>query len=140
MKLYFMIGLPTETEEDLKAIVELSNKIIKEGKQVNPRAKITVNVSTFVPKKNTPFENEKMIGLEEIKKKQDFLKHDLKHRSIDLKWHAPEMSVVEGLLSAGNESTGRVIEKVFEQGAKFENWREHFDYSRWEKAIAENKS
>jgi len=138
VKLYFMIGLPTETEEDLKGIVELAYKIIKEGKQANPRAKITVNVSTFVPKKNTPLGDGKMIGLEEIRKKQAYLKQNLRHRGIDLKWHDPEMSAVEGLLSRGDESTGKIIEHVCELGAKFDNWSEHFDYSRWEKAIAEN--
>lgn len=139
VKLYFMIGLPTETEEDLKGIVDLASKIMKEGKQANPRAKITVNVSTFVPKKNTPLEGEKMISIDEIKRKQDYLKNNIRQRGIDLKWHDPEMSVIEGVLSSGDEKTGGVIEKVFEQGGKFDNWSEHFDYSKWEKALAENK-
>ncbi|MCX5749469.1 MAG: TIGR03960 family B12-binding radical SAM protein [Candidatus Saganbacteria bacterium] len=140
VKLYFMIGLPTETEEDIKAIVELSNKIIGEGKRANPRARITVNASTFVPKKNTPFENEKMISLEETRRKQDYLKHNLKHRGIELKWHSPEMSSIEGLLSAGDEKTGQVIKKAFDLGCRFDNWTEYFDFSKWEKALAENKN
>jgi radical SAM superfamily enzyme YgiQ (UPF0313 family) len=140
VKLYFMIGLPTETEEDVEGIVGLSYKIIKEAKTVSPRAKITVNVSTFIPKKGSAFENEKMISLEETVKKQEYLKSNLKHKSIEFKWHDPHMSQIEGLFAAGGKEAGKVLLKAFELGCRFDNWSEHFDHSKWEKAIAENKS
>ncbi|MFA5097637.1 MAG: TIGR03960 family B12-binding radical SAM protein [Candidatus Margulisiibacteriota bacterium] len=143
VKLYFMIGLPTETEEDLAGIVALSNRIIKEGKTVNPRAKITVNVSTFIPKKNTPFENEKMISLDKIQKKQNYLKQNLRHKSIELRWHKAEMSVIEGLFSSLEAGRGLPMAKIlldaFEAGCRFDNWTEHFDYCKWEVAIAAHK-
>jgi radical SAM superfamily enzyme YgiQ (UPF0313 family) len=140
VKLYFMIGLPTETEEDVEGIVGLSYKIIKEAKTVSPRAKITVNVSTFIPKKGSAFENEKMISLEETVKKQEYLKNNLKHKSIEFKWHDPHMSQIEGLFAAGGNETGKILLKAYELGCRFDNWSEHFDHSKWEKAIAENKS
>ncbi len=143
VKLYFMIGLPTETEEDLAGIVDLSYRIIKEGKTSNPRAKITVNVSTFIPKKNTLFENEKMISLNEILKKQNFLKQNLRHKSIELRWHKAEMSVIEGLFSSIEAGKGlplsRILLDAFESGCKFDNWTEHFDHLKWEAAIAAHK-
>ncbi|MFA5104025.1 MAG: TIGR03960 family B12-binding radical SAM protein [Candidatus Margulisiibacteriota bacterium] len=138
IKLYFMIGLPTETDEDIKGIVDLAYLLIKEAKAITSRAKIIVNVSTFIPKKNTPFENEKMIGLDEIKRKQDYLKNNLRHKSIELKWHDSGMSTIEGLLSMGGKEAGKVLLKAFESGCRFDNWAEYFDYSKWEKAIAEN--
>lgn len=138
IKLYFMIGLPTETDEDINGIVDLAYLLIKEAKAMTSRAKITVNVSTFIPKKNTPFEDEKMIGLEEIKRKQDYLKANLRHKSIDLKWHDRGMSTIEGLLSTGGKEAGKVLFKAFEAGCRFDNWAEYFDCSKWEKAIAEN--
>lgn len=139
VKLYFMIGLPTETEEDIKGIVDLAYKIIKEGKSVNPRAKITVNISTFIPKRNTPFEDEKMIGLNEILDKQNYLKQNLRHKSIALRWHDAGMSIVEGLFSQGGKEAGKILLKAYELGCRFDNWDEYFDHSKWERAIAENK-
>ena len=138
IKLYFMIGLPTEAGEDIEGIVDLSYKIIKEAKTINSRSKITVNVSTFIPKKNTPFENEEMISLEETLKKQDYLKQNLKHKSIDLKWHDPGMSQIEGLFSRGGREAGKILLKAFELGCRFDNWSEYFDFSKWEAAIAAN--
>ncbi len=139
IKLYFMIGLPTETEEDIAAIVELSNKILRGGKAVNPRARVTVNVSTFIPKKNTPLENEKMITFKEISEKQGYLKNNLKRNGgMELKWHKPEMSIVEGIFACGEKNTGKILLDAFEMGCRFDNWDEYFDWTKWEKAIAEN--
>lgn len=135
LKLYFMIGLPTETDDDINGIVDLAYKIIKEGKKANPRAKITVNVATFIPKKNTPFEDEPMIGLEEIKRKQAILKQGLRHKSIELRWHEPQMSLIEGMFSTGGEELAPVLEKALELGCKFDNWVEYFDHSKWKEAI-----
>ena len=138
IKLYFMIGLPTETDEDINGIVDLAYTLIKEARTISSRAKIVVNVSTFIPKKNTPFETEKMIDLETIKKKQDRLKENLRHKSIELKWHDRGMSTIEGLLSTGGRETGKILLKAFRSGCKFDNWAEHFDFSKWEAAIAES--
>lgn len=136
IKLYFMIGLPTETDDDIKGIADLAYTLIKEARSISTRAKIVVNVSTFIPKKNTPFENEKMIDLEAIKKKQEYLKENLRHKSMELKWHDRGMSTIEGLLSTGTKETGKILLRAFRSGCKFDNWAEHFDFSRWEAAIA----
>ncbi len=138
-KLYFMIGLPTETDEDIEGIASLAEKILKEAKSVNPRARITVNVSTFIPKKETPFENEKMIGLDEIRRRQDILKRAIKNRNIDLKWHDAEMSLIEGAFSTGGQELCAVLESAVNMGARFDNWAEHFKYEIWEKSFGENK-
>jgi radical SAM superfamily enzyme YgiQ (UPF0313 family) len=139
IKLYFMIGLPGETQDDLEGIVDLAYKIIKEAKSSNPRSKITVNVSTFIPKKGTAFEDEKMISLEETLQKQQYLKDSLKHRSIDLKWHDPVMSQIEGIFAAGGKEAGQILLQAYELGCRFDNWSEYFDRSKWEAAIAAHK-
>jgi len=136
IKLYFMIGLPTETQDDLEGIVDLAYKIIKEAKSSNPRSKITVNVSTFIPKKGTAFENEKMISLKETLQKQQFLKDTLKHRSIDLKWHDPMMSQIEGVFATGGKEAGKILLRAYELGCRFDNWSEYFNREKWETAIA----
>ncbi len=138
IKLYFMIGLPTETQEDIEGIVDLAYKIIKEAKSSNPRSKITVNVSTFIPKKGTAFENEKMISLEETRQKQQYLKTNLKHKSIELKWHDPHMSQIEGVFATGGKEAGEILLRAYELGCRFDNWSEHFDNSKWETAIAKS--
>ena len=142
LKLYFMIGLPTETDEDLQGIVDLANKIMDEvraGGRLPQRFKLTINISTFIPKKNTPFGDRDMIALDEIRKKQNYLKQNLSRRSIELRWHTPEMSVIEGLFSQGGKEAGAVLQKAFDLGCRFDNWEELFDYSKWEAAIAQDK-
>ncbi|MEK7376031.1 MAG: radical SAM protein, partial [Candidatus Margulisiibacteriota bacterium] len=142
LKLYFMIGLPTETDEDLQGIVALAHKILEEVRacgRMPQRVKLTVNISTFVPKKNTPFGNEKMISYEEIMRKQEYLKQNLKHKSIELKWHDAHMSVIEGLLSQGDSKTGSILLSAFRSGCRFDNWTEFLDWKKWEAAIAQDQ-
>lgn len=138
IKLYFMIGLPTETQKDIEDIVTLSNKIVESIKPINKKAKIVVNVSTFVPKKGTAFENEKMISLEETLEKQNYLKDNLRDRSIELKWHDPFMSQIEGLFATGGLETQKILLNAYQLGCKFDNWVEHFDKDKWRQAIAQS--
>ncbi|MBU0687831.1 MAG: radical SAM protein [Candidatus Margulisbacteria bacterium] len=136
LKLYFMLGLPTETEEDVKAICELSQKILKIGREVNKRTKVTVNLSTFVPKPHTPFQWEKQITLEETLVKQNLIKHTLKKgKGIDLRWHQAELSYLEGLLARGDEQSADLIEAAWKAGARFDAWGDQFKYEPWQKAI-----
>jgi radical SAM family uncharacterized protein len=137
IKLYFMIGLPTETEEDLLGICDLSRKILAVGKQITPRARITVNLSTFIPKPHTPLERERQITIEETLQKQQFLKNNLKTRGIELRWHQAEASFLEGVFSRGDKKLGKVIEKAWELGARLDAWSEHFKFDRWLKAFEE---
>ncbi|MDD5593747.1 MAG: radical SAM protein, partial [Candidatus Margulisbacteria bacterium] len=138
IKLYFMIGLPTETEEDLLAICELANKIIGIGKQHSRRARITVNLSTFIPKPHTPLQWERQITIEETLAKQKFIKQNVKNRNIEIKWHHAEASFLEGVFSRGDRKLSAVIEKAWQLGARFDAWSEHFKFDLWLTAFAKS--
>ena len=135
IKLYFMIGLPTETEEDLEAIVELVRRL-QRVRVPNVRSKnITVSVSTFVPKAHTPFQWSPQISVDESRDKIDMLRRRLKGRGLRFKWQNPEMSLVEGLWARGDRRLSRLLVKAYEMGCCFDGWSEQFQYSRWLKAI-----
>jgi len=137
IKLYFMIGLPTETEEDLLGICNLAKKIMEIGRQFGKRCRITVNLSTFIPKPHTPFQWEKQIGIEETIEKQRFIKANLKMRGVEIRWHQAEASFLEGVFSRGDRKLSKVIEKAWELGARFDAWSEHFKFDLWQRAFAE---
>lgn len=139
IKLYFMIGLPTETNEDIKELIALTYEILKEAQYINKRAKITLNISTFAPKKGTLFENEEMITLKEIIDKQDFIKNNIRNKKIEIRWHDPMMSRIEGIFSAGGEKTGKILYDAFLSGCRFDNWHEFFNFKKWEEILAAHK-
>jgi len=125
LKLYFMIGLPTETEADVKAIAELVNKTLKVAEAAlgkkSRQLKIAVSVSTFIPKPHTPFQWCGQNSLAEIKAKQRLLKSLLTDKRLEFKWHEAEMSVVEAALAKGHQQTAKAVERAFVLGAKFVN-------------------
>ncbi len=139
IKLYFMLGLPYETDEDILGIARLAEKVLQvyyevhEGKKCR-RPEITVSVSTFVPKPFTPFQWCGQNTIEEIKRKQELLKHALDRR-IRFSWHTPETSVLEGALSRGDRRIGQVIYQVWKDGGTFDAWDEYMDYGRWLQAF-----
>ena len=137
IKLYFMLGLPTETEEDLVGICELARKILAIGKGYSRRARITVNLATFIPKPHTPFQWERQISIEETLEKQRFIKNNLKARGIEVRWHQAEASFLEGIFSRGDRKLAKVIEKAWELGARLDAWSEHFKFDLWQRAFAE---
>ena len=130
VKLYFMIGLPTETEEDLRAIAELARRVRRAGKGIA----VTVSVSTFVPKPHTPFQWERQIDLSETKEKLTLLKKLVRGRGLSLKWHLPEQSFLEGVLSRGDRRLSALILRAFREGARLDGWSEEFRLSRWQNA------
>lgn len=142
IKLYFMIGLPTETYEDLDGIVDVANKIVDLYYAI-PKAErakgltVTVSTSTFVPKPFTALQWCGQDNYEEIKKKQDYLKSKLTNRAIKYNWHEPETSVVEAILAKGDRRLNKVIYNVWKNGGKFDSWGEFFSYDRWMKALEE---
>ena len=138
LKLYFMIGLPTETEEDLEGIVDLTKRILGIGKKYSRRAHVTAGVSTFIPKPHTPFQWEKMITLDQIKEKQKFLKANLRGKGLEMRWHEAESSVLEGVFSRGDKRLSKVIYKAWELGARLDAWSEHFHFDIWQKAFDES--
>lgn len=126
VKLYFMIGLPGETEEDLSQIKELVKNI---------PAQKTISVSYFVPKPHTDFETESMVDMESLKQKQEFLCRALKVKGVDLKWHDINMSFLEAVLSRGDRRASAVILRAYELGARFDSWKEGFNSQIWQKAF-----
>lgn len=138
VKLYFMIGLPTETIDDLDGIALLAGLVLKKGEEIGVkrnRLKVTVSVSSFVPKSHTPFQWEPQNTIEEIRNKQFYLRSLLKDRRITLKWHDPEVSFLEGVLARGDRRLSDVIERAWKLGSRFDGWSECFDYQRWDKAF-----
>ncbi len=135
LKLYFMIGLPTETLEDVEAIVPLANKAMDIGRRYRRDVTITVSVSTFVPKPHTPFQWVRQISLKETIERQDILKNRLRRRGIELKWHNPQLSILEGVFSRGDRGLSPVIVEAWKNGARFDAWDESFKFAAWQRAF-----
>jgi radical SAM family uncharacterized protein/radical SAM-linked protein len=135
IKLYFMIGLPTETEVDLDAIVALVRRLRKIGALRTGRKDIAVSVSTFIPKAHTPFQWCPQLSLTETREKVRWLRSKLKGRGIRFKWQTPEMSILEGLWARGDRQLGRLLVKAYEMGCRFDGWSDRFEYTRWQRAM-----
>lgn len=135
IKLYFMIGLPTETMDDIAAIVELARRVKSEGRSCGG-GEVNVSVSSFVPKAHTPFQWEEQISYEEILTKQEFLRDELKKRKLKFKWHDAPLSVIEGTFARGDRRLGAVLLEAVRLGCRFDSWGDHFNFSKWQKAFA----
>ncbi|HEY71343.1 MAG TPA: TIGR03960 family B12-binding radical SAM protein [Anaerolineae bacterium] len=137
IKLYFMIGHPTETLEDVQAVVELSQAILAQGKAaIGRRARVNISVGTFVPKAHTPFQWVPCDSMEQIEAKHAILRQGLRGRNLKLNWTDPKMTMLEAWLSRGDRRMGALIFQAWKQGAKFDAWQEHFDPDAWEQAFA----
>jgi radical SAM family uncharacterized protein/radical SAM-linked protein len=135
IKLYFMIGLPTETEADLDAIIALVRRLQRgQGKKGRNR-RINVSVSTFIPKAHTPFQWSSQMSLDESREKIRMLRTNLRGRDLRFKWQNPEMSLLEGLWARGDRSLSGLLVKAYEMGCRFDGWSDHFEYRRWNEAI-----
>jgi radical SAM superfamily enzyme YgiQ (UPF0313 family) len=141
VKLYFMCGLPTETDEDVLQIAELAKKVIETGRQASGRRDIrcTVSIGGFVPKPHTPFQWAAQLGAEEtdarLAKLREAIRSDRRYgSSIGFRYHDGQPGVVEGLLSRGDRRVGKVIEAVWRDGGRFDGWSEHFSFERWMRA------
>jgi radical SAM family uncharacterized protein len=136
IKLYFMIGHPEETLEDVLAISDLCKMVLKEGEKVIGRkAKVTAGVSTFVPKPHTPFQWSPTDTPEQIRAKQDLLRRELRGPGLKLNWNGPDETMLEAVLSRGDRRTAEVVYQAWKLGAKFDAWHEHFDYNLWLEAF-----
>ncbi|GAA3974297.1 TIGR03960 family B12-binding radical SAM protein [Actinomadura viridis] len=147
VKLYFMCGLPTEEDEDVLAIADMAKRVIQAGRDATGRRDIrcTVSIGGFVPKPHTPFQWAAQCDHETVDRRlralRDALRRDKEYgRSIGLRYHDGQPSIVEGLLSRGDRRVGRIIRAVWEDGGRFDGWSEHFSYERWtacaDKALA----
>jgi len=135
IKLYFMIGLPTETMDDIAAIVDLARRVKSEGRGCGG-GEVNVSVSSFVPKAHTPFQWEEQISYEEILSKQEFLRSELKKRKLKFKWHDAPLTVIEGVFARGDRRLGAVLQEAVKLGCRFDSWGDHFSFSKWLKAFA----
>jgi radical SAM family uncharacterized protein len=143
VKLYFMCGLPTETDEDVLQIAELAKRVIETGRRVSGRRDIrcTVSIGGFVPKPHTPFQWVGQLGAEatdaRLAKLREAIRADRRYASaIGFRYHDGEPGIVEGLLSRGDRRVGRVVEAVWRDGGRFDGWSEHFSYERWMRCAA----
>ncbi|MCC6796228.1 MAG: TIGR03960 family B12-binding radical SAM protein [Candidatus Hydrogenedentes bacterium] len=136
VKTYFMIGLPTERDEDVEAIVDLCIRTLKLGRTFNSKAKVNTGVSTFVPKPFTPFQWAEQITLEEAYRRQGILERGFKNNAaIKFGRHEPETTFIEGLLTRADRRGGDLLEAAWRNGARLESWSEHLNIDAWYKAI-----
>jgi radical SAM family uncharacterized protein/radical SAM-linked protein len=137
IKLYFMMGLPTERAEDLEALVALTMKVWREAATHKPRRRLHVSVSTFVPKPHTPFQWEAQLSLAEIEKNLAFFKKSLRKKGLHFKWHKPWQSVLEGVFSRGDRRLGEVLLRGQQLGCRFDGWSDQLRVDLWQQAFAE---
>jgi radical SAM family uncharacterized protein/radical SAM-linked protein len=135
IKLYFMIGLPTETRDDVIAIAELARRVAAQGPRGSKRGhRVTVSVGTFVPKPHTPFQWERQLTVEESRERLELLRSRLRGRAVQLKWHDPEQSFLEGVFSRGDRRLGRVLHRAWRYGARLDAWSDHAQPDLYRKA------
>ncbi len=137
IKLYFLIGLPTELDEDVLGIARLGAHCVEIGRRYNKSVTVVASVGGFVPKAHTPFQWFGMDTVAELERKVALLRREAKTaRGLTIRWHEPSASVAEGLASRGDRRMGAVIERVWRAGGTFQEWSERFDLSLWESALA----
>ncbi len=138
IKLYFMVGLPTETMEDVQGIVDLAAKVKEIGRRYHRgRARVRVSTSTFIPKPHTPFQWARQNTAEELAPKHELLRTGCKRAGLELSWEDPEHSLLEAVVSRGDRRLGRAIRRAWELGCRFDAWHEQMDWGRWQQAFQE---
>ena len=138
LKLYFMIGLPTEEDADVQGIADTGKDMLDIGrKECGRKSEVTVSVSTHVPKPHTPFQWCAQDSIEEVKRKQNLLRSQLHQRGMKLKMHDRGVSWVEGVMSRGDRRVGDAVEMAWKRGARFDSWSECFDLRRWGEVFQE---
>ena len=149
VKLYFMLGLPTETEDDMKAIAELSEEVAKKYYEIpkserNGKVMVTASSSFFIPKPFTPLQWAPMCSKDEFQRRayvvNDRMKEMLNKKSLKYNYHDPDVSIIEGLLARGDRKISKVIMKVYEKGGIYDAWGEYFNYDRWLEALEETNT
>ena len=139
IKLYFMLGLPTETDEDVLGIAELANQVLHTWRMYATNkargVRITVSTSCFVPKPHSPFQWERQVTMDEYKRKVNLLRENIKAKNVTYNWHDPDTSFVEAVLSRGDRRVADVIEEVWRRGGKLEAWGDYFSFERWMSAM-----
>jgi len=144
VKLYFMCGLPTETDDDVMQIADMAKRVIATGREAAGRKDIrcTISIGAFVPKPHTPFQWAAQLDHETVDARLKALKATVMNdknygKSIGIRYHDGRPSIIEGLLSRGDRRVGAVIRRVWEDGGRFDGWSEHFSFERWERCADE---
>ena len=141
IKLYFMLGLPTETDEDVVGIAELADRVLHAWRQYSPHkqrgVRITVSTSCFIPKPYSPFQWEPQVTMDEYRRRVNLLRESIRARNVQYNWHDADTSFIEAALSRGDRRVGEVIEAAFRRGARLEAWSDYFDFRRWLAAFAD---
>ncbi|MCL2424738.1 MAG: TIGR03960 family B12-binding radical SAM protein [Oscillospiraceae bacterium] len=141
VKLYFMLGLPTETDEDVTAIADLAHTVLQTWRDFTNNKKrgvrITVSTSCFIPKPHTPFQREAQIPIDEYSRRVELLRSSIRAKSITYNWHSPQQGYIEAALSRGDRQLGNVVEAVWKMGARMDSWSDHFSYEKWIAAFDE---
>ncbi len=145
MKLYFMIGLPTETDDDLLGIAKMANDAYEVMKAATPpdqrgSLRLGISVNVFVPKAQTPFQWDGQISADEASRRVGLIRQNLKYRAITLSYHAPKTSLVEAVMSRGGRNVADIVEGAWKRGARFDAWTELFDEGAWAAAFEESPS
>ncbi|MEW5976601.1 MAG: TIGR03960 family B12-binding radical SAM protein [Acidobacteriota bacterium] len=135
IKLYFMIGLPTETDADIRETVDLIREVGRIGRKFKGQKNVNASIGTFVPKSFTPFQWDRFEKLEVIKDRLEYLKATVRWPFARLKWHSPEECLIEAVLSRGDRQVGRAIRAAYELGCRFDGWDEMFNFERWQEAF-----
>lgn len=142
VKLYFMLGLPTETDADIAGMGSLVARVLGIAREVTPPGergsiRVGVSVSTFIPKAHTPFQWEAQLPLGEVRRRQGLLRASMPRKGVDLSWHDPEVSFLEGILARGGRDLAAVVEGAWRRGARFDAWSDEFRLDRWVDALEE---
>ncbi len=136
LKLYFMIGLPTETEEDVVEIARFVNNILHAAVRANRRASLNISISTYVPKAHTPFQWERQLSIDEVKQRQDLLRDRIgRNRRLSVSYHSPQVTYLEGVFARGDRRLGAVLRSAHELGCKMDGWTELFNFDAWMEAF-----
>ncbi|MFH0871418.1 MAG: TIGR03960 family B12-binding radical SAM protein [bacterium] len=140
MKLYFMIGLPTEKEEDLLEIARLAREAVRAGKRERGKGnfRLTVSISSFIPKPHTPFQWAGQAPIDELKEKHRLLREQVRGHSLELKWQLPEMSFLEAVFSRGDRALGQALLRAHSLGCRFDGWTDQLRYGLWQAVFSDS--
>ncbi len=137
VKLYFMMGLPTEMDEDLAGIHEICNRAVSIARKHKRRGDINVSLAGFVPKAHTPFQWEAQLDRHTLRERGRWVKNNIRNRKVSISYHEPEQTYIEGVFARGDAKLADAVEEVWRRGERFDGWSEHFNFDRWMEVFAD---
>jgi radical SAM family uncharacterized protein len=131
VKLYFMMGLPSEREEDLAGIHEICNMAVSIARRHKRRGDVSVSLAGFVPKAHTPFQWEAQLDRQTLRERGRWVKNNIRNRKVTISYHEPEQTYIEGVFARGDSRLADAVEEAWKRGERFDGWSEHFNFERW---------